>query len=473
MLNNRRRIVAIAIAAACSALPAQAVTLSEIFDGVNSNASSGGAFQGQTMNIYTGGSLFMRVPRKTYNLASLTPLSASAGCGGIDFFAGSFSHINKEQFVAMLRNIGQNAVGYAFKLAVQNLCAPCDNIMQALEATARAMNSLNIDSCEAAKGIVNVMSPSDWKGKSETSLAKTFGPAMNLYDDAMAAWDKVGKDEGKRSETLNQAKTNIPGAKDKLPSGNLTWKALKSLPGLDDESRQLIMSIVGTVVFYDAPTAPEYRTGGRVSLDNLIGKPFQTSADITGYRCLDGTGEDQCLSMDVRPYPAQTSFLSMATTKMRLIANKMTTRTAYGPGELQDAIGFVNVVDFPVLKLLSVASSLNNSGLADTMINKYAELVAAKYAQAYIVEAVQGLNAGLDKRKSAGDALVASEVERIRKDASDAVREAKEKVALAYRNNTDAFNIGVELATYERAMNASLPQSLRNSLSFQRSAGGF
>ena len=92
--------------------------------------------QGQTMNLYTGGSLFMRMPKRTYQLATVTPPSWNAGCGGIDLFAGGFSYINKEQFVAMLRNIGSNALGYGFKLAIQNQCPTCDNVMQALQAIA-------------------------------------------------------------------------------------------------------------------------------------------------------------------------------------------------------------------------------------------------------------------------------------------------------------------------------------------------
>jgi len=107
-----------------------AMNMQELFDSVNAqgNVSNPAVLQGQTMNLYTGGSLFMRMPKRTYQLATVTPPSWNAGCGGIDLFAGGFSFINKEQFVAMLRNIGSNALGYGFKLAIQNLCPTCDNV---------------------------------------------------------------------------------------------------------------------------------------------------------------------------------------------------------------------------------------------------------------------------------------------------------------------------------------------------------
>ncbi|MES8077640.1 conjugal transfer protein TraH, partial [Cutibacterium acnes] len=111
-----------------------AMSMQELFDSVNAqgNVSNPAVLQGQTMNLYTGGSLFMRMPKRTYQLATVTPPSWNAGCGGIDLFMGGFSFINKEQFEAILRNIGSNALGYGFKIAINNLCPTCDYVMQAL-----------------------------------------------------------------------------------------------------------------------------------------------------------------------------------------------------------------------------------------------------------------------------------------------------------------------------------------------------
>ena len=101
-----------------AALPADLNTeMQSMFNelGAVGNVTSPGAFRGQAMNLYTGGSLMMRSPGRNYPLASAQLPSMRAGCGGIDIYGGAFSFINKQQFIALLLNIGSNAVGYAFQ----------------------------------------------------------------------------------------------------------------------------------------------------------------------------------------------------------------------------------------------------------------------------------------------------------------------------------------------------------------------
>ncbi len=61
--------------------------------GAIGNYTAPGAFRGQAYNTYTGGNFMMRSPNKVYQLAAIQFPSAKAGCGGIDVFGGSFSHI--------------------------------------------------------------------------------------------------------------------------------------------------------------------------------------------------------------------------------------------------------------------------------------------------------------------------------------------------------------------------------------------
>src|SRR6185295_1120246 len=123
--------------------------------GTLGNVTSPGAFRGQAMNLYTGGSLMMRSPGRNYPLASVQLPSLRAGCGGIDLFGGAFSFINKQQFVALLQNIGANAVGYAFKLALQSISPDIDKLLTELQDQVNKINAMNINSCEAAQSLVN------------------------------------------------------------------------------------------------------------------------------------------------------------------------------------------------------------------------------------------------------------------------------------------------------------------------------
>ena len=87
--------------------------------GTIGNYTAPGAFRGQTFNTYTGGNLMMRSPNKVYQLAAIQFPSAKAGCGGIDVFGGSFSHISATEFKNMLKNITAALPGIAFQLALE------------------------------------------------------------------------------------------------------------------------------------------------------------------------------------------------------------------------------------------------------------------------------------------------------------------------------------------------------------------
>ena len=87
--------------------------------GAIGNYTAPGAFRGQTFNTYTGGNLMMRSPNKVYQLAAIQFPGAKAGCGGIDVFGGSFSHISAQEFKNMLRNITAALPGIAFQLALE------------------------------------------------------------------------------------------------------------------------------------------------------------------------------------------------------------------------------------------------------------------------------------------------------------------------------------------------------------------
>ena len=87
--------------------------------GAIGNYTAPGAFKGQTFNTYAGGNLYLRSPNKTYQLAAIQFPSAKGGCGGIDLFGGSFSHISAAEFKNMLKNITAALPGIAFQLALE------------------------------------------------------------------------------------------------------------------------------------------------------------------------------------------------------------------------------------------------------------------------------------------------------------------------------------------------------------------
>lgn len=454
-----------------------AMSMQQLFDGVNAqgNVTNPAVLQGQTMNLYTGGSLFMRMPRKTYNLASVTPPSWNAGCGGIDLFAGGFSFINKEQFVAMLRNIGSSALGYGFKLAIQNLCPTCDNVMQALQASAQMINRQNIDSCEAAKGIINASVPDTWtRGKQDA--AKNFGVNSNLFGDMSDAWTRVMNNESQANATINQVAGSNPAARDAMPTGNVVWKALKKVDGIDDEYRMIIMSMVGTAIFPTstddgAPAGPRLLPKLDIGIDQLVGKQDASPyLDFDIWRC-DSLTADGCLN----PTPGSVSrtgniksFRAMVREKMWKIADKISARQAHD--NMSDVLSFINTTDLPVYKMVAVGTSLNNTGMADAMINRYQDLIAAKYAEVYIRSAVMDLNAALAKYQAvAANGVVNDQIKQLLEVSERLRQEARQQVSAAYAQTTNVFNMVQEVQFMERALSAHLSPTLRSSMTFARS----
>src|SRR4030067_459853 len=96
-----------------------------------------------------------RAPGRHSPLVNAHLPSLRAGCGGIDLFGGAFSFINKQQFLSLLQNIGANAVGYAFKLALQSISPDIDKLLTELQDQINKINAMNINSCEAAQALVN------------------------------------------------------------------------------------------------------------------------------------------------------------------------------------------------------------------------------------------------------------------------------------------------------------------------------
>jgi conjugative transfer pilus assembly protein TraH len=467
-----KKITAVVLACTLTT-QASAITMQELFDGVNANGnvSNPAALQGQTMNMYTGGSMFMRMPNRTYNMASLTPPSWNAGCGGIDLFMGGFSFINKDQFVAMLKNIGSNALGYGFKLALQNLCPTCDNVMQALQATANQINRLNIDSCESAKGIVNATAPDAWvKGRQNSAM--NWGVFTNAYENITDAWTNTKNSEAKANQAINQAAASHPESRDSLPRGNVVWRALKKLDGIDDEQRLILMSMVGTSIFdtTNGPKPPTFLPKKDITVQQLVGsQDTAPTLQLPIYRCTDGYGEDACLTVEDGVSAKETrTFRYMVRTEMWDITDRLAGRTAHpDPAKLWK---FLNVTDLPIYKMLAVSTTLNNTGLADNLVNRYQDLIAAKYAEVYIQRAVADLNAALGKyMTTAGDPAINEELKKFHEELSKLRSDARSVLATAYTQTISTYSIAQEVHYMERALNANLSQTLRNSLAFGKS----
>lgn len=188
------------------------------------NVTGPTAYQGQSAGYYSLGNVWTRFPQKSVQPFNLQLPSARAGCGGIDLFTGSFSFINASEMVALLKATANNALGFAFKLAIDSVSPEIGKIMGEFQQAAQQMNQMNISSCEAAQGLVGAVWPKMTGARS--TICAAVGNSQGKFSDWARSRQGCGAD-GQMDETL--AGNSDPKMADHIPGAprNYTWEAIK------------------------------------------------------------------------------------------------------------------------------------------------------------------------------------------------------------------------------------------------------
>ncbi|WP_425259016.1 conjugal transfer protein TraH [Rubrivivax sp. RP6-9] len=466
---------AVVVALCCSALavgptPLRAGDLNaEVNNMFNSlgaigNYTAPGAFRGQTFNTYTGGSLFMRAPNKVYQLAAIQFPSARAGCGGIDVFGGSFSHISAAEFKNMLRNITAALPGIAFQLALESVSPLLGGLTKWAKGLETWINNARINSCETAKAIVSTAAEA--AGFSSQEACSDLAIEMGLETDRDAARRRCATDRpGILASARSSGDANI---RNKAPFvGNLTWKALQRTGTyLDDQERELIMSIVGTVIFYpeDAALDPEPVAPTITSISQLLyGQAAGTGTNVTQHllRCNNYT---DCDVVTLNTSYTHTPFTARVETMMRSIADKIATRTAIPNNSAE--VGFVNQTTEPVYKMLSIGATIPGSGLSDSLIAQYRDVIAADYAYVFLERNLRVGMAALDKDYT----LQQTQRDRanlMRQRAQAMLLQLSQEKNLLYQKVGSFRAVSSHLEQLERQLRSSMPQHVMDMLGQQ------
>ncbi|MBA3814609.1 MAG: conjugal transfer protein TraH, partial [Alphaproteobacteria bacterium] len=192
--------------------------------GMSNNVTTAGGYQDQTGGFYTGGSVFARSKVNNAELFSLQMPHYRAGCGGIDLFMGGFSFINAQAFTQLLRNIGSNAGGYAFNLALATVTPQIKSVLDDLSAKVQAMTNQNINSCEAAATLVGGAWPQS--NASSQLLCNAMSKDLGLATDWAESHQKCGAEQQKMAVIDRKAQTQD--FKDVLGDEfNIAWKAIQ------------------------------------------------------------------------------------------------------------------------------------------------------------------------------------------------------------------------------------------------------
>ncbi|MCO4240237.1 MULTISPECIES: conjugal transfer protein TraH [Betaproteobacteria] len=432
--------------------------------GAIGNYTAPGAFRGQAYNTYTGGNLMMRTPNKVYQLAAIQFPSAKAGCGGIDVFGGSFSHISADEFKNMLKNITAALPGIAFQLALEAVSPLLGGLTKWAKGLETWINNARINSCETAKAIVSTAAES--LGYSSQETCADLAIEMGMESDRDAARRRCSSD---RPSILASARSSgDANVRNKAPFvGNLTWKALQRTGSyLDDAERELIMSMVGTVIYYPEEDArdPEPVAPTLTSISQLLYGQAAGGGTNVVQHMLSCNNYSDCDVVSLNTAYSHTPFTAKVETLMRSIAEKIATRTAIPNNSAE--VGFVNQTTEPVYKMLSIGTSIPGSGLADSLIAQYRDLIAADYAYIFLDRNLRVGLAALEKDFTLQQTQREQAIY-IRQRAMAMLSQIAQEKNLLYQKVGSFRAVSSHLEELERQLRSSMPQHVMDMLGQQ------
>lgn len=484
-MKNKIKALSLAVSLGITLIggTAQADTAAKVNQWFNNmdyaNVTGPGVYEGQTARYATLGGISTRAPiTQPFNFINVQTPKFSAGCGGIDFYSGGFSAINADQFVQNLRAIGQNAQSLAFMLAIQIVSPQLSGVMEDINSWAQKLNSLNMDSCEAATALVG--GTMDFFGAKEGNCTVK---RMNDFgeDWSVANYNCTTGGEIKNTEGAGASPNEITFSK-----GNLAWSVLMQDPlfSNDLEFAEMILNITGTIIIADSnpsddgestirfidPTIDDNGSfterGKNIYTAMLMGN--EAAVNIQYYRCNQNRNADQdgCTRMTNNLQtlaPGWQGLKSRVRDEIVDIVEKI-----YDDQPLTNTqLGIVRSTRIPLYKYLaSTAAYFPRGTNVGAITNDYTDLIAEDIL-------LRNLSAVIEKARQAISSMPNN------MGASDEAKDYRERLdkilkgigKLKDENNNDAdlyFAMQGRIQNYERAIMSRLSSGMVQSAMWGR-----
>lgn len=370
--------------------------LKEYFErsGGSSNATKPSSYKNQAAGYYSGGSFYGRIPVEQVQPMSIQMPGFRMGCGGIDAWFGGFSHISSDQLVGALRKIGSSMGSYAFMIALETISPEIYNVMNELQAIAQKINSLNVNTCEAAATALGGMLPqSDATSK---HLCQAMGTSMGGLSDWTSARHQCGAG-GERHRILDKQHQDLQNTfKDEF---NLVWQSLLKNDFLIHDKRlaEIFMTLAGTlIVKREGESYKTHHIRSHALDQKFIQKLLQGGA-VEIQQCDE---HDKCLNPTLRggeTLDQKTGALvGLVTHYLKTMTQKI-----YSDGKLTGAeISFLNNTNLPIYKILNVLTAYKK-GQAPIEIESYAEVIALDILHHYILNVLDIVEESISQLRKA------------------------------------------------------------------------
>lgn len=243
------------------------------------NVTNPGVYEGQTARYATLGGISTRAPiTQPFQFVNIQTPKFTAGCGGIDLYAGGFSAIDADEFVNNLRAIGQNAQSLAFMLAIQIVSPQLSGELQKIQSYADQFKLAAMDSCEAATQLMG--GAMDYMGNEESVC--TIKRMSQFGED----WNKANYKctlGGGRQQTKAAGDPNTV----EFIEGNLTWYVMMQDPFFsnDTEFAEVVLNLAGTLILADASNSEDTEKLPRI-ISPALSKESKTERFNNIYKAL-------------------------------------------------------------------------------------------------------------------------------------------------------------------------------------------
>ena len=428
--------------------------------GAIGNYTAPGAFKGQTFNTYAGGNLYLRSPNKTYQLAAIQFPSAKGGCGGIDLFGGSFSHISAAEFKNMLKNITAALPGIAFQLALESVSPLLGGLTKWAKGLETWINNARINSCETATALV--ASAAEATGYDSQRACAKLAVQMGMESDIDSAMRRCASDSP--SILASARSSSDPNVAAQAPFvGNLVWQALKTIDTLDDASRELVMSIVGTTIFYPPEAARDPSNIGPsiTTVAHLLYGQSDAGGGNINIQVLKCDEYVQCLNVTRKNDYVHEPLVKKVEDLMRSISDNIKTRTPIPNNST--AVGFVNSTSIPVWRMLSVGNTIPGSGLSETLIATYKEVIAADYAFTFLNQFGSLALTALQKKHKLTPAQL-EYARDLRTDTQNFLGRLQQEQSAMYKKAQSVSSVASDLERLERSLRTNMSASVLDML---------
>ena len=446
-------------------LPARADVESELrtfFNGFQNNVNRADAYASQSGGYASLGSLYARTQPASITPITLNLPSYEGGCGGLDIFAGGFSHINAQQFIDFAEAVARNGASFAFYLALETVSPAIKGVMEQLQELADYVNRFNLNSCEVASAAVGSL----WPANDTTSrhICETLGVGNGTFSDHAAAKHGCGSG-GDRRDTL----ANLPASdKEELFVGNITWQAIQknSFLSANEDLAELVMTIVGSFIIEEpasntAPIVFEYYQP--VPLEGETVANMLRGGQVNVYDCNPGTPPPpagECLNpvLTVQTIAPADSLAGMAREVITRLLENVRTDTA--PAAADFAI--LSATSLPLYRMLNVSSAYQGTAAA-LDADALGELVALDILVQFIERAQSEVERGLYGLNRIPQAKRELFREHLRTNRAALTR---------FRQSIDTnfsrtLNVMAYVSTLEQKLASSLPARLQENLAFE------